>query len=603
MCRGLLLLFVALPLLPGSTRALELEVVTKALVSEGWHPWYEVKADPENSSNVIICGTKWDAQHNAPFGFIYASSDGGTTWRSALEDRSTTWVTEHSCAFGRGHRAYFISEASKVIDGEPHHGLGVTRLYLSSDGGQNWKETARTGWADWSTSAVSSSSGKLYTFFNATTGDAGRGLGSNVGLLIFSTDGKKVTGPFFDSSVQGLGYRGVFPSHAIALTSGAVIALYYGIKQGSPGVEASLGIVRADPSREPSLHHSEILRTIVNEDCFGPDDSSMAYDRARNRLYVVYVDRCKDARLMLTWSDDEGKTWAKAAIVPSARWPPRTMANPSLAVGQNGTLTILWEQCQRSGRWLLSTIQNEKLIEPPLELSRGPDTLDPSNDSLWAWVNQSTGLQGEATDNPSTSTATLEIRTELNIIWRGSGLLSVGDKMLAAWSSGTRAGMRLYVGAVGPAASSSEPARIDHAQRDDSRDVTSQTVLLYAGPLHFDHATGTLKVCLALGNRGSDPIFAPIKLEVKDLRSPGGTVSVVNSTNHLEGVGAVWDISDSITGRRIPPDTSSNPFCLFFHVETVSNAVSPLQDDLLTMKVTVLAPANGCHGQGAQSKK
>jgi len=126
-----------------------------------------------------------------------------------LEDRNTTWVTEHSCAFGSNHRAYFISEASKVVDGESNHRLGTTRLYVSSDGGQQWTETFKTGWADWSTSAVSSASSRLYTFFNSrNTAEPGRNWGSNVGLLVFSPDGKNISGPFFDSTMQGLGYHG-----------------------------------------------------------------------------------------------------------------------------------------------------------------------------------------------------------------------------------------------------------------------------------------------------------------------------------------------------------------------------------------------------------
>src|SRR5262249_55500852 len=148
-----------------------------------------------------------------------------------LEDRSSTWVTEQSCAFGPDHKAYFISEASNMIDGEARHELGTTRLYVSMDGGQNWTEATKTAWADFSTSAVSHSSGRLYTFFNSgpTTGEAGRKRGTNVGLLVFSPDGKHVSGPFFNSEIQKHNYAGTYPSNAIPLKSGAVVALYRGL--------------------------------------------------------------------------------------------------------------------------------------------------------------------------------------------------------------------------------------------------------------------------------------------------------------------------------------------------------------------------------------
>ena len=122
---------------------------------EGRHlNWYEVKADPENGDNLIVCGAARNAQDNAYYGVVYSSRDGGRSWRRALADKSSTWVSEQSCAFGRHHVAYFVSEASKVTDGQLHHSLGTTRIFVSSDAGETWAETAQTGWADYSSSVV-----------------------------------------------------------------------------------------------------------------------------------------------------------------------------------------------------------------------------------------------------------------------------------------------------------------------------------------------------------------------------------------------------------------------------------------------------------------
>ncbi len=46
----------------------------KYMVADGWHPWYEIKVDPENTRNLIICGTRWNSEANAPLGFVYASA-------------------------------------------------------------------------------------------------------------------------------------------------------------------------------------------------------------------------------------------------------------------------------------------------------------------------------------------------------------------------------------------------------------------------------------------------------------------------------------------------------------------------------------------------
>ena len=90
----------------------------------GWYPWYQVAADPTDPERLIVCGSKWDAKDNALYGFVFSSLDGGQSWHTALEDKNSTWVSEQSCAFGVNGKAYFVSEASKVIDGSPHHDVG-----------------------------------------------------------------------------------------------------------------------------------------------------------------------------------------------------------------------------------------------------------------------------------------------------------------------------------------------------------------------------------------------------------------------------------------------------------------------------------------------
>jgi hypothetical protein len=361
--RNLLAFLAALgvPVVP--TRAQGLQLEAKTSIADGLHPWYEVKADPQNPKNVIICGSKWNARLNSLLGFVYASSDAGATWQAVLEDRNSRWVSEHSCAFGPNHKAYFISEASKVIDGKTHHKLGTTRLYVSTDGGQHWAEEIKTGWADHSASAVSFPAGRLYTFFNSTnTVEPGRAWGSNVGLLVFSADGKKVTGPFFNSKLQDRDYHGIYPFYAITLNSGTVVCLYHGITR--TGMEQDLAIMRADQSPEPSLESTVIARTKIDKECPAFDHGSLTYDSESNRLFLVYGDGCRKRRIVLTSSEDEGRTWTKSKVLTDPQSSGRTFVGPSLVVGSGGALGLLWEEEWFSGRWLFSALQDNKLVEP-----------------------------------------------------------------------------------------------------------------------------------------------------------------------------------------------------------------------------------------------
>jgi hypothetical protein len=557
-------------------------------IASGVHLWYQIKADPETPSNLILCGTKWDASTNGPYGFVYASSDSGSSWRVVLEDRNSAWVTEHSCAFGSQHRAYFISEASKVIDGEPHHDLGVTRLFVSADAGEHWTEAKKTGWADYSTSAVSSATARLYTFFNApSTSDPGRNRGNSVGLLVFSPDGTAVQGPFFFSPQPD--YQGVYPRDATPLRNGEVAALYYAARKTAAGMEVELGLVRAGQSAEPALEGTAIASGSFDQDCLSFDHNALAYDRERNRLFVVYVEGCKNNRMMLTSSDDEGKTWAKSVAV-AEREAGTAIKYPSLVARSDGKLAVLWSEWRGAAvQWFFGEIQDKKFVGSPINLSPNAETLEVRNDSLRTTIERRRGVEIEGASALSGPAIVVGVRGLVDVLWRESGLLAVGDRILAIWPSIGPEGMRLNSRVLDARPSVSNEKNSADLAETPSQDVTARSVITYAGKQSFDHTTGTLTVWLAVANRGNEAMRLPIKLEAADIESPAGRVSVLNGTNNLEGSGAIWDISSSVTGDRLPPGTKTNPFCLLFRVPGLSRSASPLDEGLLTLKMRVIA--------------
>jgi hypothetical protein len=582
------------------TRGQTARIESKTAVSPGLHLWYEIKSDPEDSSNLIICATKWDPFANGPFGVVYASSDAGKTWQIVLEDRNSAWVTEHSCAFGAHHRAYFISDASKVIDGEPHHELGTTRLFCSTDGGRHWTESSRTGWADYTTSAASRESGELYTFFQATwiARDRGRGWGNDLGLLVFSADAKRVSGPFFSTNLRVLDYRGIYPSNAIALQSGAVVALYYAKRKTPMGWQIDLGSMRATESSKPGLEPIVISHPaeMVGRHCANFLDGSMSYDSSRNRLYVIYKDGCGDeSRMMLTWSDDEGRTWAKSTALRREDRLQSQMDNPSLAVISSGELGLLWSEGTTSRSWFFSYIRDHQIVEPPLELvhSREGSVID--KDALWAWVYEPKDPpEGGATGSSSRS-ITLDIRNLGNQVWRANGLVPARDKLMAIWPTDSVRGMSLDFAILGGGASGSE--EVSSRSGVAETDISDTVLILYGGNeslrgQYYDNATGTLKIYLTLANHGRGSIRAPVKLRVDDVSSRFGAISILNATNGLRGAGAIWDVSNSLTGDQIPAGSTTNPFCLSFHLQLSSKSTLSLSGaNVLSLRVSVFAHA------------
>jgi hypothetical protein len=400
--------------------------------------------------------------------------------------------------------------------------------------------------------------------------------------------------------MQEAGFQGVFPSHAVAVNSGAVVALYYGIKRKPQGTEAQLGVIHASGTSAPSISHTELATLKGKEGCFSLSDYAMTYDVKRNRLYALYIERCDHARIRLTFSNDEGRSWSKRISLVENSLRAEAMSYPSLAVAANGDLLLSWQEGQRSGRWLLSRIHDDKLSGSPVELSHGGKQLTLSNDSLWAWMYQPLERKNVETSQPSGSTAMLELRFESNVLWRVNGLAMAENQLVAVWPAATQDGMRLCAARMAPPYAPSANPRFCLSVSCMESDVTQQTVLLYRGPMRFDRTTRTLSICLSLGNRGPASIKVPVKLQVADLQSSAAKISVLNSANGLDGAGATWDITGSVTGDRIPPRTASNPFCLLFRAVIPPSGLPVEKDKLvdLTLRVFSLAhETNQCDGQ------
>jgi len=580
---GLRLLLVTISV----ARAQQIQVDTKSYVATGWHPWYEVKVDPEDPMKMIVCATEWQARKNVPFGVVYASSDAGKTWSTVLQDTSTSWVTEHSCAFGHRHLAYFVSEASKVIDGETHHDQGTTRLFVSADGGLHWAQTIATGWADYSTSVVNSVSGRLYTFFTSwpRTRDE-----RTIGLLVFSSDGKAVSGPFFDSASQASFNYSVFSSHAVALKSGTVAVLYYGKRLIHDGWTADLGVLRAGQGPEPRMESTVIAHPAADQrnNCDTLSDNSLAYDAKRNRLIVAYVEGCKSrASIMLAFSDDEGQTWTKGVVLIKSSTVTDGLYSTSLIAMPGDALGLLWQEGEnrRSGRWLFSIVRQGGELEPPVELSQGSVRYEVSSDSLRTSINQAGRVS--SLDMPEASTV-VNVFSELNTVWRSIGLVATGDSVLAVWQTGRSTGVHLNAALLSHSNGTPIPQSGD-TKEEPNIDVTRQTAVIVDSQ-QFDRASGTLRLCLAIANRGDTAIRVPINLELQEIRSAVAKVSVADATNGMTDTGAMWNLDSIITGDRLPPRTTSNPFWVAFKLTLPPrDSPSPEAVRLLILRLKVMA--------------
>lgn len=556
------------------------ESVTTA--GNGWHPWYELKVDPEESNHLILCGSSWDAVGNAFYGFVDASADGGKTWRTVLQDKRSPWVSEQSCAFGPNHMAYFVSEASPVVDGYAQFGHGVTQLFVSADGGQDWMKASSTAWADYSTSAVSPATGDLVTFYNDKgTYDKGRQWGSSVAALVFSPNGKEVFGPILSPTMKDKDYQGALPSNAISIKDGRVVALYASARKTPAGSEYDIGLERVDllPSPSATFYPIASMRR-----CIRVDGNSLIYDEKRDELLVAYgADARKGCQLILATSKDGGKSWNRKTLVGGPWVSEQGIEHLSLAQGPDGLLGILWGN---SGNWHFSLVRDFTMFQSPIDLTDSSNVSRVAQDSLMTVIRQPNG-PGTEVHGPI-STADVNVRSLPGVVWRSSGLVASAGSFVVVVPKvvGENDCLKSFV--ISPVSSAIPTVNPVAWKNAPNHYVTKQIALLYGGTESFNNMTGTLSIDLELANRGDRPIQVPIRIEAVGVSSAMGSVTILNATNGLKGPGAIWDISRSITGSQLlPGSATNNSFPLLFHLDIGRKRVPT--ENLLNLSLRVLA--------------
>jgi hypothetical protein len=557
--------------------------------------WYEMRTDPESEANLIVCGAARDAQKNAYFGVVYSSHDGGRTWNTAIEDRGSTWVSEQSCAFGAHHIAFFVSEASKVIDGIPHHSLGTTHIFMSRDGGQTWEKTAETGWADYSSSVVTDSASgeqRLHVTYNmAVPEGSGKKTRSVLGFFVLSGSGREVTEPAAVPGMAELDYQGVYPSSSVALDDGTVVTLYNARTKAIAtkgllalelgvvrfrGLEASRPIIVADPM----LSYQAPL-------CPSSISNSLAYDRKRGVLFIAYntlqAGRCA---LMVKTSADGALSWSAPHEFAAEKKGARAKYFPILAVNGMGTLGLLWRGTAdlTPGCWFFSTSHNAVRVDATVQLApcMTMDSVPPQSSQYLATITQQ-GRKGEP--------ASVRVLTLRNYLTRVSFAASRDGAFHPVWSQISDGLSQLRTAKVDSANNDTadEIAAIGTSESPDLLDVTDRMGVLYAGQQRLDNVTGQLRVDLTVENRGQDVLRDRLFLEVGDTKSEFGDVIVDGGGTGTRPSARYLDLSRFLPPEGLQPGHMTKPFPLVLRFARGAKP-SPSASILAEVKVRILSP-------------
>lgn len=582
-------------------------------VNGGWYPWYELATGPSDSNHLIVCGSRWDVHDNAFYGFAYSSSDGGRTWQTALEDKSTTWVTEHSCAFGVDGKAYLLSEASKVVDGRPNHELGTTRVFSSHDAGRSWTEATRTSWADYSSSVVDTHLGpnqnRLYAFFHDFEANPhgqvqNKRTSSRISVISFKDGDADVAGPIDNPKMDLLSYQGAYPGRVFLLKDGALMALFLAARKTDDGLDDTINAVRLETDRLILTDPVTVVRApITNTGCY-PSRYAAAYDLAEDTVYLTYpVSIGGKCDLALKTSVDGGRTWREERLMPELGVESSGVYAPAMAINNTGVLGLIWRENRVSDCWYFSASRDKgKTFTPARPLSRCSTAQEELLGQASASLRMSAGRAvNDGQPPPSSSnrqdTLVLNVVDSRNAVWRNTGALTAtADNVFhAVWvekghGEGQLRSARIIVGET-----YAEPSFLPQLHQGETRDVTKDVTLLYGGDQHYDTRNGTLTLDVVLKNKGRESLRGPLFMEVLALTGDLSGLEIANSCNRVVGPGATWDLSDTLSNGILAPGATTEPYSLVFRF--LEKSAPARETGIMSMKVVVLTRSTGARAE------
>jgi hypothetical protein len=533
----------------------------------GWHNWTVIDADPSDARNLIVCGDRWLSHTNALSGFVYASRDNGWTWKLAVEDARSSWVSEETCAFGLEGRAYFFAGATKVYGGRSHHEEGEMRLYVSTDHGTNWNPALSHDWADHGAIAVerppNPHGGRLYVFHNARMPPGPDGIvASTVGLLTSDDQGTSF-GPLVRAAPPaGVQYRGTYPTAAHVLDNGTAIAVYYArrVPPGTriprlPGESIIASTVEAVSTSDGGRTlNAPVVVAAARTEC-GGSTPDLAVDRSggthHRRLYVVYGDSSSGTcQSFLAHSSDDGKSWSKPSAVDQAG----DSASVHVAVNRNGAVGLFWRdrlgECwrfaaSRDGGRTFSAASEVSISGCSSRVKTGTGFVQP----YLMTVNVVDGLPNpDALDQLGFS-----VRTTQGSVWKNSMTVGPDGAFHPVWMANGEAGGQIWTTAIivdgpAPVRSLGATAALEDISKSIAFDFANQ---------QYDEGSDTLSIDVALINKATTPIFGPLRLELSRVTSAAQSIEVSNADNGLTAAGAAWNLTELVDQSGLAPGATT----------------------------------------------
>lgn len=333
----------------------------------GPHFWWMINASPTDSKHIVVCGLRSRSETAIQLqAALYGSDDGGESWRTLYADSVASASSEAACTLGRESTTYFVdsrsSEAAWFVRDSARMRLDRERtekmaLLRSSDFGLTWRNAPPGPYADAAVLLVGLGDTRDRDTV-VVLGDGGHGT------VLVSTDGTRTWGSGTKSLPVEPGRpdssNATWLQDAVRLADGTLAAVYL-----DAPVNRYLTLIRVSPSGAPLGPATRIAtltrdttrfleRAKDNNDFLGARWASIAAGpvpgSVRQRVYVAWHDLTEGrVRVLLSASDDAGRTWTSPRVIDDAPAAPDSMrdvsaAHPSLAVNRSGTVGVLWAE-------------------------------------------------------------------------------------------------------------------------------------------------------------------------------------------------------------------------------------------------------------------
>ena len=514
----------------------------------------------------------WNALQRRAEINAYLSTDYGLSWQHVLQDASTPWVSEISCAYGPDGHAYVVTGASKRTGITRGHPYGQRHLFHSSDGGRTWQGPTSGPFVDWTALTVDTTRsqyrGHVYLFGHDIADAPGRWKGPAKPLLVSSDQGVSFNGPTFSGKWPSSG--GGYPLAARVLHNGQVVALY---RRQTPGAyvltQSSDG---GGTYRElPAVPKDSLVQRITALSAgFDVDQSRNQYD---GRFYLAYpAIRAKRPVVILARSDDGGLSWRNSvAIAISADTTDQAPGYVSIAINARGIIGLSWSEARTQAQYFSYSADGGDTFAKPIRLSGWPPKVLPNSPPtplhLQSYLQTMGTYEPDVPDSSMGGASAVGKGLSIRLINADLGFVQMSSDPSEAFhplwverdgtgqvSLHTRQVRVVSVAQAGPSTPTST-----------SIDVTKR-VLIDVISQEFDAARGEYRIGFTVTNLSDSTFGGPLRLRVRRLTAGQAFQSphLLGAANGLTGVGAELDLEPQLVGGRLGPGQSTRPYIATF---------------------------------------